>query len=162
MKYPEKWTVKHEMTIRLKIAAVTHAILLLQKINISRSIHTTHVQRGFFDEKCMTRKYFNGKCQEIQLIFFFSWLCIQTSVTCLWTLHIHTTYFFSFYIVDNIKDASLKWHKFHRRICSCSCLTINIFLVLNVEVITKTTYFKGLSTMKKWFPIWKYLSRYKG
>ena len=71
MKYPEKWTVKHEMTIRLKIAAVTHAILLLQKINISRSIHTTHVQRGFSDEKFMTRKYFNGKCQEIKIFFSF-------------------------------------------------------------------------------------------
>ena len=126
MKYPEKWTVKHEMTIRLKIAAVTHAILLLQKINISRSIHTTHVQRGFFDEKCMTRKYFNGKCQEIKYFFSFHGCAYkhQLHISELYT-YILTTYFSSFYIVENIKDASLKWHKFHRR-------------MLNVEVITKT------------------------
>ena len=81
MKYPEKWTVKHEMTIRLKIAAVTHAILLLQKINISRSIHILRM----FSEAFLTKNAWPGNISMASAkksnLFFFLFMVVHTYIS---------------------------------------------------------------------------------
>ena len=138
MKYPEKWTVKHEMTIRLKIAAVTHAILLLQKINISRSIHILRM----FSEAFLTKNAWPGNISMASAKksnIFFLFMVVHTNISYI-SLNFTHIYYILFFILHfrEYKRCIFEMTQISQKNLQMQLSDNQYIWVLNVELITKT------------------------
>ena len=139
MKYPEKWTVKHEMTIRLKIAAVTHAPRFSFKKSIYRA--PAYILR-MFSEAFLTKNAWPGNISMASAKksnFFSLFMVVHTNISYI-SLNFTHKYYILFFILHcrEYKRCIFEKTQISQKNLQLQLADNQYIWVLNVELITKT------------------------